>query len=567
VGHQTYTHKLITGRLFSFETLRQFGGLSGFPNIDESAYDTFTVGHGSTAISQALGMVCARDIRGTKEKIVAVVGDGSLQGGMAFEALNQAGHLQKDILVILNDNEWFISPGIGAMSKYLNRILTNPIYNRIHKDVENLMKKVPRFGFPVYLSAKKLEKSLKNLLVPGIIFEELGFRYFGPFSGHDLSLLISTLKNVAEMKGPCIVHVVTKKGKGFKPAEERPAFFHSAPPFDITTGESLFRKEKTFTQTFGEKVIELAEKNPRIVAITAAMTDGTGLSDFSRKFPQRFFDVGMAEQHAVTFAGGLSKGGLIPVVAIYSTFLQRAYDQIIHDVCLQRLPVVFCLDRAGIVGEDGPTHQGIFDLSYLSHIPHLVVMAPKDFAELAEMLEFAVSLNLPVAIRYPKGGIVFSKKRLSLSPIELGKAEILREGKELVILAIGSMVYPAYEVSELFKKEGIEVGVVNMRFVKPLDENLLKNLSKKFDYFVTLEENTLSGGLGAKILALFEKENLGRKRMLNLGLPEGFITQGKREELLDFYGLSPRKIKETILSWRKENFYIEEKEYGIYQNR
>ncbi|MCM8784327.1 MAG: 1-deoxy-D-xylulose-5-phosphate synthase [Candidatus Omnitrophica bacterium] len=569
VGHQAYAHKLITGRLFSFDTLRKFGGLSGFPNVEESSYDMFTVGHGSTAISQALGMVCARDLRGTNEKIVAVIGDGSLQGGMAFEALNQAGHLQKDILVILNDNEWFISPGIGAMSKYLNRILTNPIYNRIHKDVENLMRKVPRFGFRAYLSARKLEKSLKNLLVPGIIFEELGFRYFGPLDGHNFQALIPTLKSILEMKGPRIVHVVTKKGKGFRYAEENPAYFHSAPPFDVKTGVALIEKEKNFTTTFGEKILELAEKNPRVVAITAAMTDGTGLSGFAQRFPSRFFDVGMAEQHAVTFAGGLAKGGFIPVVAIYSTFLQRAYDQIIHDVCLQKLPVVFCLDRAGIVGEDGPTHHGVFDLSYLLHIPNMVVMAPKDFKELSEMLELAVGSKRTMAIRYPKGGIIFSREHLAGNQeITLGKAEILKEGRDLAILAVGSMVYPAWEAARMLLEEGVEAEVVNMRFIKPLDKDLLRSLTKKINHFVTVEENSLVGGFGAQVLSFFEEIGISGNKTLTLGLPDRFITHGRREEILEIYGLSPKRIKETVLSWLRgiNRLYINEKN-GIYQDK
>lgn len=570
VGHQAYTHKLLTGRFSLFDTLRQSEGLSGFPNIEESVYDVFTVGHGSTAISQALGLACARDLRGTREKIVAIVGDGSLQGGMAFEALNHAGHLQKDVLVILNDNEWFISPGIGAMSRYLNRIITNPIYNRIHKDIENLMRKIPRFGFRAYLSAKKLERSLKNLLVPGIIFEELGFRYFGPIDGHNIGLLVSTLKSILEIKGPRLLHVITKKGKGYKPAEENPTYFHSASPFDITTGVSLSKGEKTFTKTFGEKVLDLARKNPKIVAITAAMSDGTGLSIFAQEFPERFFDVGMAEEHAVTFAGGLAKGGFIPIVAIYSTFLQRAYDQIIHDICLQNLPVIFCLDRAGIVGEDGPTHQGIFDFSYLGHIPNIVVMAPKDFQELETMLEFAISLNKPVAIRYPKGGLIFADEDLiSEREIELGKAEILKEGKDLFILAIGSMVYPGLRLIRILREEGIDAGLVNMRFIKPLDKDLLKGLGRRINYFITLEENTIIGGLGSQVLNFFKEQNL-EKNILILGIPDKFISHGKREEVLEKCGLSPEKIKEKIISWLKEvgnNSFLMERSYGLYKDK
>ncbi len=563
VGHQAYAHKLITGRFPYFHTLRQFKGLSGFPHKDESPYDIFTVGHGSTAISQALGLACARDLIETRENIVAVVGDGSLQGGMAFEALNQAGHLGKDIVVILNDNEWFISPGVGAVSKYLNRILTNPIYNRVHKDVENLMKRIPRFGFRAYRAAKKLEEGLKNVLVPGIIFEELGFRYFGPMDGHNLDMLISTLKNILEMGGPRFVHIVTKKGKGYRFAEEDPARFHSAVPFDIQSGKASFREDtaitKTFTEGFGETIVRLAKDNPKIVAITAAMPAGTGLLNFAREFPDRFFDVGMAEQHAVTFAGGLAKGGFIPIVAIYSTFLQRAYDQIVHDVCLQNLHVIFCLDRAGLAGEDGPTHHGAFDLSYLSHIPNMAIMAPRDIEELERMLEFAVSFDGPLAIRYPKAGLAISDYpspslkagQLPTTKIELGKTEVLREGRDLVILAIGSMVYPAIEAADLLLKEGVDSCVVNMRFVKPLDEGLLRELLRRFGRFVTLEENVSGGGFGAQVLEFLEKEGLKNIEVFCLGLPDKFIEPGKREVLLAHYGLSAPKIKQRISEWLK----------------
>jgi 1-deoxy-D-xylulose-5-phosphate synthase len=556
VGHQAYAHKLITGRFPYFDSLRQFGGLSGFPNKDESPYDIFTVGHGSTAISQALGLAAARDLSGSQEKIVAVVGDGSLQGGMAFEALNQVGHLGKNIMVILNDNEWFISPGVGAVSKYLNRILTNPIYNRVHKDVENLMKRIPRFGFKAYRAARRLEEGLKNVLVPGILFEELGFRYFGPMDGHDLKSLIPTIKSITEMAGPRLVHVVTKKGKGCRFTEEDPTRFHSASPFDISTGDAVSKDERpagqTFTQKFAQTMLALAERNPRIVAVTAAMPDGTGLADFARRFQNRFFDVGMAEQHAVTFAGGLAKGGFIPVVAIYSTFLQRAYDQIVHDVCLQNLHVVFCLDRAGVVGEDGPTHQGVFDLSYLTHIPNMTVMAPRDAAELEKMLEFAVGFSGAVAIRYPKADASAQTDFRNIA-IEFGKAEVLKEGKDLAVLALGSMVYPALEVRDLLSKEGIDISVINMRFAKPLDGDLLKGLISRFRKFVTLEENVLAGGFGVSVRTLLDKFTQTDTAVFSLGLPDEFIPHGKREILLEYYGLSPERIKRAILSWLEKD--------------
>ncbi|MDD5504790.1 MAG: 1-deoxy-D-xylulose-5-phosphate synthase, partial [Candidatus Omnitrophica bacterium] len=390
VGHQAYAHKIITGRKNSFHTLRQKGGISGFPNADESEYDVFTVGHGSTSISTALGLCCARDIKSSGEKIVAVIGDGSLGGGMAFEGLNHAGQLKKDIVIILNDNEFSISPSVGAFSRYLNRVITNPMYNRIRSDMERLIRRVPRLGFRLAKAAQKLEEGLKNLLVPGIIFEEMGIRYFGPVDGHNIKAMAEVMNNVMSFKEPRMIHVVTKKGKGFKFAENAPAKYHGIVPFDTEDGTSLVQSGDSFTTGFGEKIVELASKDKRIAAVTAAMTEGTGLSKFEKIFPDRFFNVGMAEGHAVGFAAGLAKKGLIPVVAVYSTFLQRAYDQIIHDVALQGLHVVFCLDRAGVVGEDGATHHGVFDISYLRHIPNIVLMAPKDIPELKLMLEYAV---------------------------------------------------------------------------------------------------------------------------------------------------------------------------------
>jgi len=568
VGHQAYTHKLITGRFPYFDSLRQLGGLSGFPNKDESPYDIFTVGHGSTAISQALGLAAARDLSGTQEKIVAVVGDGSLQGGMAFEALNQVGHLGKNIMVILNDNEWFISPGVGAISKYLNRILTNPIYNRVHKDVEDLMKRIPRFGFKAYRAARKLEEGLKNVLVPGIIFEELGFRYFGPMDGHDLNSLIPTIKSIMEMKGPRFVHVVTKKGRGCRFAEEDPARFHSASPFDIETGKTVTKENalvlETFTRSFGKAIEELARDNPKIIAVTAAMLDGTGLANFARQFANRFFDVGMAEQHAVTFAAGLARGGFIPVVAIYSTFLQRAYDQIVHDVCLQNLHVVFCLDRAGVVGEDGPTHQGAFDLSYLTHIPNMTVMAAKDTAELEKMLEFAVGFNGPIALRYPKAEAA-PQADIKNVAVEFGKAEVLKEGKDLAVLAIGSMVYPALTVRDLLSKEGQDASVINMRFAKPLDEELLRKLTGSFRKFVTLEENVLAGGFGSSVRQTLDKFAQADTEVLSLGLPDKFIQHGRRELLLEYYGLSPERIKQAILNWLEKDSGLGLGEFPIHR--
>ncbi|MDP2913785.1 MAG: 1-deoxy-D-xylulose-5-phosphate synthase, partial [Candidatus Omnitrophota bacterium] len=440
VGHQTYAHKIVTGRAKSFCTLRQLGGLSGFPNREESPeYDIFTSGHSSTSISTALGLVTARDLKKEGHKIIAVIGDAALAGGMAFEALNHAGHADKDMIVILNDNERSISQSVGALSKYLNRIITNPAYNRIRQDVERLLKRIPRFGFRAYRAARKLEEGLKNLLIPGMIFEEMGFRYFGPIDGHNIARMVATFRNLKHLNEPIIIHIVTKKGKGYRFAEEDPLSFHGTGAFDLTTGNKKNSDESlTFTEAFGDKMVELAARDDRVIGITAAMVDGTGLNEFSKQFPGRFFDVGIAEEHAVGFGAGLAKGGFRPVVAVYSTFLQRGYDQIIHDVCLQKLPVIFCLDRAGLVGEDGPTHHGVFDIAYLRHIPNITFMAPSTPAELKGMLDFALTLDGPAAIRYPKGS-TFMPPSLSGAPIGLGRGEIIKAGKDLAIISIGSM--------------------------------------------------------------------------------------------------------------------------------
>ncbi|MDD5496059.1 MAG: 1-deoxy-D-xylulose-5-phosphate synthase, partial [Candidatus Omnitrophica bacterium] len=478
VGHQSYAHKILTGRLRSFPTLRQLGGLSGFPNKDESPrYDMFTCGHSSTSISTALGLVLARDLKKERHKIVVAIGDASLAGGMAFEALNNAGHMKKDIIIILNDNELSISHSVGALSRYLNRIITAPSYNKIRKDVEKVLKRIPRFGFRAYRAARRLEEGLKNLLVPGMLFEEMGFRYFGPIDGHNIAHLVNVLRNTMNLEEPILIHVVTKKGKGYKFAEENPADFHGTGPFDISTGKKAKSQEhlKAFTEAFGEKIVDLALKDQRIVAVTAAMMDGTGLNEFSRIFPERFFDVGISEEHAVGLSAGLARGGFKPVIAVYSTFLQRGYDQIIHDACLQNLPVVFCLDRAGLVGEDGATHHGVFDIAYLRHIPNLVLMAPKDPDELKYMLEFALRQNGPVAIRYPKGSSPnFGSKDL---PIRLGKSQVLRDGKDVAIIALGNMCKTAMETAELLSKKRVDACVVNARFVKPIDMDILGKLS------------------------------------------------------------------------------------------
>ena len=557
VGHQAYAHKILTGRKDKFATLRKTGGISGFPNKYESEYDVFTTGHGSTSISTALGMAAARDLENKKYKIAAVIGDASLGGGMAFEALNHAGHLRKNMLVILNDNEMSISRSVGALSKYLNRIITAPAYNRIRKDVENLLSRVPRFGFRVMRSARRLEEGLKNLLVPGMLFEELGLRYFGPIDGNDIAAVISTLKNIINMNDPILLHVVTKKGKGYSFAEKGPEKFHGISSFNVDTGEKKIavniekqdvKSEESFTKAFGSKIIELAERDKKIVAITAAMPEGTGLDKFANLFPDRFFDVGMAEQHAVGFAAGLARAGFKPVVAIYSTFLQRSYDQILHDVCLQNLNVILMLDRSGLVGEDGPTHHGAFDISYIRHLPNIVSMAPKDEEELKNMLEWAVSYNKgPVAIRYPRGASYPS--RLSLNnnlPINLGKGELLKQGKDVTIVGIGYMSNIALEAASFLMNEGIACEVINARFIKPIDMDLIMKSVVKTEKLFTIEEGVIGGGFGSGVLELIIDKVEKHIIIKNIALPDKFIEHGDRRALLDKYGLSSKKIAEAI---------------------
>jgi len=553
VGHQAYSHKILTGRNKDFSRLRQYQGISGFPSQDESAYDPFTTGHSSTAVSLALGLACARDYLSLEEyfKVVAVIGDGSLSGGLCFEGLNNAGHLKKDILVILNTNELSIAPNVGALSIYLNKLISLPIYNRFKAALESFAKsRLPR-GSRLIKIANKFEEGLKGLFIPGVFFEELGFRYFGPIDGHDLNLLVPTLKNILNIKGPRLLHVVTKKGKGYILAENDPVRFHSASPFDIKTGLALSKdntKSLTYTEIFSKKLVELAKDNKKIVAITAAMPEGTGLDKFRDLYPERFFDVGIAEGHAVCFASGLARQGLKPVVAVYSTFLQRAYDQIIEEAALQNSPVIFALDRAGIVGEDGVTHQGIFDLVFLRSIPNLVIMAPKDQEELEAMLEFAINLDKPVAIRYPKDKIsnpnfqILNKSQFPNPKIQMGKAEVLKEGEDFVIIALGSMVLPAFEAIELLEKEGRKGSLINARFVKPLDINLFKAISAKAKFIFTVEEGIIEAGFGSAVSEAIDKP------IIRLGLPCEFIPHGKREILLEKYGLTAQGITKKVKS-------------------
>lgn len=542
VGHQAYAHKILTGRNKEFASLRTYQGISGFPAKDESAFDCFTSGHSSSAVSLALGLASARDrlTPGEHFKVVAVIGDGSLSGGLCFEGLNNVGHLKKDILVILNTNELSISPNVGAISNYLNKLISLPVYNRVKESLEKFLTASGKRGSRLLSLVYKFEEGLKGLFIPGMLFEELGFRYFGPLDGHNLETLIPSLKNIINLKGPRILHIVTKKGKGYFAAENEPVRFHGTGPFDIQTGLSLAGPAgiKTYTEIFSEKLVELAAKDNKIVAITAAMPEGTGLIKFHKIFPDRFFDVGIAEGHAVCFSAGLAKGGLKPVVAVYSTFLQRAYDQIIEDVALQNLPVIFCVDRAGIVGEDGVTHQGIFDISFLNTVPGLSILSPKDAAEFEAMLDFSVNSNMPLAIRYPKG----EAKNLGKNSqkIALGKAEVLTEGSDFAVIALGSLVAPALEAQELLKQEGLSGFIINARFAKPLDKDLFAAIAKKVRFIFTAEEGILSGGFGCAV------ENALEREVEKIGLPDAFIAHGKRELLLEKYGLTAKAIADKI---------------------
>lgn len=559
VGHQCYAHKLLTGRNKNFTNIRRYQGISGFPSIDESVYDTFTTGHSSTAVSLALGLACARDYQSREKdfKVAAVIGDGSLSGGLCFEGLNNAGHFKKDILVVLNTNELSISANAGAVSTYLNKLISLPIYNRFRNSLESFIKsRIPK-GSRLIQLANKFEEGLKGLFIPGMLFEELGFRYFGPLDGHNLNQLIYTLRNILSIKGPLLLHIVTKKGKGYLPAENDPVRFHSAQAFDIKTGRALnsplpsFNKgaeeefKVTYTEVFREKIADLAKNNKAIVAITAAMPEGTGLDKFGGLYPERFFDVGIAEEHAVCFAAGLAKQGLKPVVAIYSTFLQRAYDEIIECAALQNLNIIFVLDRAGIVGDDGPTHQGVFDIAYLRHIPNMVIMAPKDGEELEAMLEFALGLDRPIAIRYPKDRIPIIEYQTPRAEIKLGKAEILiNGGNDFAVIALGSMVIPSLEAAGILENEGIYGSVVNARFVKPLDIELMKNIAEKVKFIFTVEDGIKEAGFGSAVKEVLDKP------VIRLAVPDEFIPCGKRPFLLEKYGLSAqgiaKKIREVI---------------------
>ena len=551
VGHQSYVHKMITGRRDKFDTLRSLGGLAGFPKTKESVYDCFDTGHSSTSISVALGMARARDLQKKKHHVVAVIGDGALTGGMALEALNDAGNSKTRLIVILNDNDMSISKNVGGISEFLTKIRTKKFYKKSNNFIRKILEKTPIIGKPIILVARKVKYSLKQLFLPNMFFEDLGFKYLGPVDGHDIER-VEWILGLAqkEIEQPVLVHVITKKGKGYSFAEESPNKFHAIGPFDPETGKEKQKRQLDYSHIMGRKLVELAKKDERIVAITAAMTDGTGLTEFKNKYPDRFFDVGIAEQHAISMAAGMAKEGLRPVVPIYSSFYQRAYDQIIHDVCLQKLPVIMCVDRAGIVGADGETHQGIFDLSFLQIIPNLTIMAPKDFQELEDMLEYSLNLKEPVIIRYPRGTQAKEEfKRHDI--IEKGKAEILREGKDISIIAIGNMLEKAIQYANQLQKYQKEAEVINVRFIKPLDEKTILKSIQKTKKVITIEDNILKGGLASSIMELIVKQNLQGITIESYGYPDMFIPQGSVEELQRIYGLFPSLEKETRK--RKDN--------------
>jgi len=537
VGHQTYPHKILTGRREGMTTLRQKGGLSGFPRRAESPYDAFGVGHASTSVGAALGMAVAAALDGSQRNVVAIIGDGALTGGMAFEALNNAGNMDANLLVILNDNDMSISPNVGAMSNYLARILSGKVYATVREGSKTVLSTLP----PVWELAKRAEEHMKGMIMPGTLFEELGFNYIGPIDGHNLNTLIKTLRNLRDLKGPRFLHVVTRKGKGYEPAEGDPCVYHGVTPFDPTTGKMEKKPSgKTYTQVFGEWLCDMAATDPRLIGITPAMREGSGLVAFSERFPDRYFDVGIAEQHALTFAAGLASEHLKPVVAIYSTFLQRAYDQLIHDICLQNLPVTFAIDRAGLVGPDGPTHAGSFDLSYLRCLPNITVMAPADENECRQMLYTAYSLNGPAAVRYPRGSGPGVEIEQTMCALPIGKAELRRRGKGTAILAFGTMLGPA-----LAAAEEINATVVNMRFVKPLDAEMVLSCARNHTLLVTVEENSVLGGAGSAVTEALADAGI-RVPVMHLGLPDSFIEQGERSEQLAHCGLDTTGIRRAI---------------------
>lgn len=544
VGHQCYVHKILTGRRSGFQNLRKINGLSGFPKRCESKFDHFETGHSSTSISSALGMARARDLKGEKYNVVAVIGDGALTGGMALEALNDVGDNKTKLTIILNDNQMSIGKNVGGLSTYLSSLRIDPNYNKFKRDVEGIIKKIPNIGKGMAKNLERVKDGVKQVLVPGMLFENMGIKYFGPIDGHNIKQLSKVMDKAKNMKEPVIIHVVTTKGKGYKFAEQNPDKFHGIGSFDYMTGCSKKSKGVTYSKAFGKAMVSIASKDKRVVAITAAMKDGTGLNEFSNKFKNRIFDVGIAEQHAVTMAAGMATAGLRPVFSVYSTFLQRAYDQVLHDVCIQNLPVVFAIDRAGLVGEDGETHQGVFDMSYLSHMPNMTIMAPKCVEELEFMLNWALSQESPIAIRYPKG-----ESRLNLKPIknfQKGKWEVLEDKGKISIIATGRMVEKAFNVKETLKERNIDIGLINATFVKPIDKEMLNKIIDEEKTIITLEDNVILGGFGNSVLNYVRDTNSNIK-VVNLGFKDEFIPHGKVDDLFKMYGLDEEAILKEVM--------------------
>ncbi len=548
VGHQSYVHKMLTGRKEQMDTLRKYKGLAGFPKTCESEYDVFNTGHSSTSISVGTGIARARELLEEDYNVISVIGDGSLTGGMAEEALNDAGASKTKLIVILNDNEMSISKNVGGIPTFLSKLRTRKFYTNANSRIKRYTLKIPKVGEKIVDLVQRGKKTIKQIFIPNMYFEDIGFTYLGPVDGHNIEKLEGILKIAKEVKGPVLVHVITKKGKGYKIAEENPDKFHGISPFNIKTGEKLGTPQKDYSKVFGDKLVEMATKDEKIVAVTAAMKDGTGLKEFAGKFPDRFFDVGIAEQHAVGLVAGMAKAGLKPVLPLYSSFLQRAYDQLVHDVALQNIPVTICIDRAGIVGNDGETHHGIFDMSFSSAIPNLTIMAPKDFKELEEMLEFGINFNGPVLIRYPRGGEGKNVVEKREEKIELGKAELLKEGKDISIIAIGKMVDRAIEVSNILKEKNIDAEIINVRFLKPLDkEKILKSIEKT-KKVVTIEDGLLNGGLYTNILDLVNRSNLENVKIMPFGYDDCFVTHGSVNELEKEKGMNADSIVEKIIS-------------------
>lgn len=546
VGHQAYTHKLLTGRREGFDELRKFGGMSGFPKRGESPCDAFDTGHSSTSISAGLGLVAARNMQNENYSVVSIIGDGSMTGGMAYEALNNAARQKGNFIIVLNDNNMSISENVGAMSRYLDGLRTAEAYTELKRGVEDTLKKIPGRGEKIVYQIRKTKSGIKQLIVPGMFFEDMGITYLGPVDGHDLKKMIKVLREAKRLDRPVLVHVLTKKGKGYLPAEENPSKFHGTGPFEVETGAAITTSDKdSYTDVFSKVICDIGKSNQKVVTITAAMADGTGLSRFARYFPQRFFDVGIAEEHALTFAAGLAAGGMKPVVALYSSFLQRAYDQAIHDICMQKLPVMIAVDRAGLVGNDGETHQGVFDLSFLSMIPNMTVMAPKNRWELADMIRFCVDYDAPVALRYPRGTAYEGLKEFR-APIEYGKSELLYEEESIAVLFVGHMSELAESVRTELKGMGYSCSLVNARFIKPLDTEMIERLSREHRLLVTIEENVLSGGYGARVLEYVSKEKLP-VHVCRIGLPDAFIEQGNIDLLRRENGLEKSAIVKKII--------------------